>query len=143
MLLLMVMMMNDQADQGVMVKSTSLKQTLWQKAGVSLRLKGDKHWKWLFATPWTVSRQAPLSTVFSRQECWRRWPFPSLGDLLNAGIESRSPALQADILPSEPPGSGGLPLLAISYKGHHAIFFLCLVKHLFSVTSHLFLSVCS
>ena len=34
-------------------------------------------WKWkllssvrLFATPWTVARQAPLSTEFSRQEYW-------------------------------------------------------------------------
>jgi len=30
--------------------------------------------------------------------------FPSPGDLLNPGIESRSPALQADSLPTEPPG---------------------------------------
>ena len=59
------------------------------------------------------------------------------------GIEPRSPALQADSLSSEPLGSRGLPVVAISYKGNHAIFFLCLVKHLFSVTSHLFLSVCS
>ena len=31
-------------------------------------------------------------------------PFPSPGDLPNPGIEPRSPALQADALPSEPPG---------------------------------------
>ena len=31
-------------------------------------------------------------------------PFPSPGDLPNLGIEPRSPALQADSLPSEPPG---------------------------------------
>ena len=30
-------------------------------------------------------------------------PFPSPGDLPNAGIEPGSPALQADALPSEPP----------------------------------------
>ena len=30
--------------------------------------------------------------------------FPSPGDLPNPGIEPRSPALQADALPSEPPG---------------------------------------
>jgi len=36
-------------------------------------------------------------------------PFPSLGDLLNPGIEPRSPALQADTLPSEPPGPGSIP----------------------------------
>ena len=31
-------------------------------------------------------------------------PFPSPGDLPDPGIESRSPALQADTLLSEPPG---------------------------------------
>ena len=41
---------------------------------------------------------------FSRQEYWNGLPFPSPGDLPNPGIELRSPALQADSLPSEPPG---------------------------------------
>ena len=41
---------------------------------------------------------------FSRQEYWSGLPFPSLGDLPNPGIKPRSPALQADALPSEPPG---------------------------------------
>ena len=35
----------------------------------------------LFATPWTVAYQAPLSKGFSRQECWSGLPFPSSGDL--------------------------------------------------------------
>ena len=38
------------------------------------------------------------------QEYWSGWPFPSPGDLPNPGIESRSPALQADALQSELPG---------------------------------------
>ena len=58
----------------------------------------------LFATPWTVAYQAPPSMGFSRQECWSGLPFPSPGDLPNPGIEPKSPALQADALPSEPPG---------------------------------------
>ena len=58
----------------------------------------------LFATPWTVAHQAPLSMGFSRQEYWSRLPFPSPGDLPNLGIEPRSPAFQADALSSEPPG---------------------------------------
>ena len=58
----------------------------------------------LFASPWTVARQAPLSMGFSRQEYWSGLPFPSPGDLPNPGIEPGSPALQADILSSEPPG---------------------------------------
>ena len=57
-----------------------------------------------FATPWTVAYQAPPSTGFSRQECWSGLPFPSPGDLPDPGIEPTSPALQADALPSEPPG---------------------------------------
>ena len=57
----------------------------------------------LFVTPWTVAHQAPLSMGFSRQEYWSGLPFPSPGDLPHLGIESRSPALQADALTSEPP----------------------------------------
>ena len=38
-------------------------------------------------TPWAVACQAPLSMGFSRQEYWRGLPFPSLGDLLDLGIE--------------------------------------------------------
>ena len=53
---------------------------------------------------WTVAYQAPLSMRFSRQGHWSGLPFPSLGDLPNPGIESGSPTLQADALPSEPPG---------------------------------------
>ena len=41
---------------------------------------------------------------FSRQEYWSGLPCPPPGDLPNFGIEPRSPALQADSLPSEPPG---------------------------------------
>ena len=59
----------------------------------------------LFETLWTVARQAPLSMGFSRQEYWIGLPFPSPGDLPNPGIEPGSPALQADALSSEPPGT--------------------------------------
>ena len=54
----------------------------------------------LFATPWTISHQALLSMEFSRQEYWSVLPFPSLGDYPHSGIQSRSPALQADSSPS-------------------------------------------
>ena len=49
-------------------------------------------------TPWTVACQAPLSMGFSRQEYWSGLPFPSLGDLPDPGIETGSPAFQADSL---------------------------------------------
>ena len=70
------------------------------------RVKGGWKWKWkcwslshiqLFATPWAVAYQAPLSMGCSRQKYWSGLPFPSPGDL--AGAEPRSPALQADSLP--------------------------------------------
>ena len=59
----------------------------------------------LFATLWTVAYQAPLPLEFSRQEYWSGLPFPFSGDLPAPGIEPGSPALQADTLPTEPPGS--------------------------------------
>ena len=51
-----------------------------------------------------VAHEDPLSVGFSKQEYWSGSPFPSPGDLPAPGIEPRSPALQADALPSEPPG---------------------------------------
>ena len=41
---------------------------------------------------------------FSRQEYWSGLPFPSPGDLPDPGIEPRASTLQADALPSKPPG---------------------------------------
>ena len=58
----------------------------------------------LFAIPWTVGQQASLTMGFSRQEYWSGLPCPPPGELPNPGIEPRSPTLQADSLPSEPPG---------------------------------------
>ena len=43
-------------------------------------------------------------TAFSGPEHWSGQPFPSPGDLPDPGIEPRSPALQAESLPAEPPG---------------------------------------
>ena len=57
----------------------------------------------LFATPETVACQAPVSMGFSRQEYWSGLPLPPPGDLLDPGIKSRSPALQADSFTTEPP----------------------------------------
>ena len=76
----------------------------------------------LFVTLWTVAHQAPLSMGFSRKEYWSRLPCPSSGDLPNPGIEPKSlasPALQADSIPTEPPG-----------KPHH-----CLKYHQYASAS--------
>ena len=48
---------------------------------------------------------------FSSQEYWSGLPFPSPGDTPDPGVKIRSPALQADALPSESPGT---PYLALS-----------------------------
>ena len=48
-----------------------------------------------FATPWTISLQAPLSMGFSKQEYRSGSPFPSPGDLPNPGIKSSSPVAPA------------------------------------------------
>ena len=47
---------------------------------------------------------APLSMGFSRQEYWSGFPVLSPGDLLDPRIKPKSPTLQADSLPCEPPG---------------------------------------
>ena len=58
--------------------------------------------------PWTIQ-----SVEFSRPEYWSGQPFLSPGDLPNPGIKPRSPALQADSLPAEPPGK---PLIMRKYQ---------------------------
>ena len=61
----------------------------------------------LFATLWTVARQAPLFMGFSRQEYWSGLPWSPPGDLPDPGIEPMSlmpPALQAGSLPLAPHG---------------------------------------
>ena len=55
----------------------------------------------LFATPWTIACQAPLSMGFSRQRYWSGLPCLPPGYLPDPGIELMSPvspALQMDSL---------------------------------------------
>ena len=44
----------------------------------------------LFATPWTIALQAPLSMGFSRQEYWSGLPSPPPGDLPHPEMEPAS-----------------------------------------------------
>ena len=76
----------------------------------------------LLAPLWTVAHQAPLSTGFSRQECWSGLPFPPLRDLPNPEIESgppTSPALAGRHFMTEPPDGQGdgslLPTMMIMW----------------------------
>ena len=59
-------------------------------------------------TSWAVACQTPLTMGFSRQEYWSGLPFHSPGDFPYSEIEPRSPALQADSLPTE---LGGKPIM--------------------------------
>ena len=67
--------------------------------------------------PWTIAHQAPLSMGILQARILEWGAMPYSGDLPNPGIKPRSPTLQEDSLPSEPPGKprntgvGSLPLL--------------------------------
>ena len=52
------------------------------------------------AIPWAVTRQAPLSMGFSRQEHWSRLLFTPLGHLPDSGLEQTSSSLLAESLPT-------------------------------------------
>ena len=86
-----------------------------------------------FVIPWAVAHQAPLSMGFSRQEYWSGLPFPSPGELPDAGIQPRPPAsaaLAGEFFTTAPPGKppflacavgnmeGPFPAKQISLKKH-------------------------
>ena len=62
----------------------------------------------LFATPWTVACQAPLSMGFPRQKYWSGVPWvPSPGDLPDSAVEPTSPVppeLAGRFFTAEPSG---------------------------------------
>ena len=63
----------------------------------------------------SVHRDSPGKNTRSGLQC------PSLGDLPNPGIEPRSPSLQANSLPSEPPGKARIVFKALG-PFHYLIF---------------------
>ena len=61
----------------------------------------------LFAAPWTVAYQAPLSMGFPGQEYWSVLPFHFPGDLSDPGSKPTSlacPALAGGFFTMAPPG---------------------------------------
>ena len=62
-----------------------------------------------------MAHLAPLPMGFPRQEYWIGLPFPSPGDLSNAGVETASPALAAEFFTSEYQGSPLVELLLANY----------------------------
>ena len=76
-----------------------------------------------------VTYQAPPSMGFSRQECWSGLPFPSPGDLPDPGIEPRSPALQADALPSEPPGKSYIYIYIYTFSDSFPLWVITNIEY--------------
>ena len=79
----------------------------------------------IFATPWTVPHQTPLSMGFSRQEYWSGLPCPPPGALPNPEIKPQSPALQVESLQSEPPGKPKMEAAAAAAKSLQSCPTLC------------------
>ena len=68
----------------------------------------------LFVILWTVAHQLLCPWDSPGKNNGMGWlTFPSPGDLPNPGIKLRSPALQVDSLPTEPPGK---PLLVLQFN---------------------------
>ena len=88
----------------------------------------------LFATPWMVAHQVPLSMGLFRQEYWRGLPFPSPGDLPDPRTESMSPELAGGFSITEPPRKPLQHYYPISRVHSHPPFqaIFCTVANLFS-----------
>ena len=70
----------------------------------------------LFATPWTVTHQTPLSMGFSRKEYWSGLPCLPPGYLPDPGIEPdslTSLAFIGRVFTTEPPGKSLVQLLLL------------------------------
>ena len=73
-------------------------------------------------TSWIAVHQVPPSMGFFRQEYWSRLPFRSPGDVPDLRVEPRSSSLQADSLPSEPPGKpNGLIYMFVLFNMYYSI----------------------
>ena len=86
---------------------------IWENLNTCMRAQSLQSCP-LFATPWTVDHQAPLSKGFSREEHWSGLLFPLPRELPTQGLNSHlpaSPALQADSLSTKAPGK---PLLTLT-----------------------------
>ena len=81
------------------------------------------HSVWLFATPWPVACQAPLSMGFYRQEYWSGLSFPSLGIFPTQGLNLSLLHWQADWLPLSQPGKP-IVRVAVVYSYFFNLFYL-------------------
>ena len=96
----------------------------------------------LFAIPWTLALQAPLSMEFSRQEYWSGLPFPSPGDLPGPRIKPaslKSSALANGLFITEPPGKQNQcqapPYIFILWPQAKCCIVVATALHLLTLTS--------
>ena len=90
----------------------------------------------------TLQTVACQSTGFTRQEYWSRLSFPSLRNLPNPGIESRSLTLWADSLPSEPPKEPIVRAINIDFFFPGLFIFKIFSNYLFAVAAAELLQSC-
>ena len=84
----------------------------------------------LFATPWAVACQAPLSMGFPRQEYWSGLPCPFPRDLPDPGIEPTSPALTGGLFTTDPPRKPSHGIYPpVNFLQFHLFTRLVLVTH--------------
>ena len=80
--------------EGISIKTNTLRLSplleLCECACVCVCVHAHSVHVWLFATPWTIAHQAPVSMEFSRKEYQSGLPFPSPGNLLDPEIEPTS-----------------------------------------------------
>ena len=77
---------------------------IWKTIGICMYVCMFSCCIWLFATPWTVARWAPLTMGFFRQEYWSGLSFPFPGDLPYPGINPKPPVLAGKFFITELPG---------------------------------------
>ena len=93
---------------------------------------------WLFVTPWTIARQAPLSMGSSRQEYWGGWPRPPPGGLPDPGIgpvSLTSPALVTGSFTTSASSLSSFKRVNFYFVNYEADFSLNIWAELTSVTA--------
>ena len=90
---------------------------------------------WLFAIPWTVAHQVPLSMGFPRQEYWSGLPIPS-GDLPDPGIKPMSPAAPSLVGRSLQLNHLGSPILTLDSTNLLIYLWITLICRLFRFSAY-------
>ena len=93
----------------------------------------------LFATPWTVAHQVPLSMGFSRQGFWSGLPCLPPGDLPNPGIKFLSlmcPELAGGFFNTSVTLEAPYSLHSVNYSASIQCMCVCVLGGIFNVYSN-------